>query len=72
MHIDQTLLSLLSSRHNHPQHALYNRCSYPLIFFVAVAALAHSTHHQLLRGEILYPTAELWPLSLSFVVASEP
>lgn len=46
MHTDQTLLGLLSSR-------LYNRCSYPLIFFVAVAALAHSTHHQLLRGEIL-------------------
>lgn len=65
MHTDQTLLGLLSSR-------LYNRCSYPLIFFVAVAALAHSTHHQLLRGEILSPTEELWPLSLSVVVASEP
>lgn len=40
--------SRLSCTLHNPLHTLYNRCSYPLIFFVAFAAL-----DQLLRAEIL-------------------
>lgn len=52
IHTDQIPLSLLSSVLNThctpPPHTLCNRCSYPLIFFVAFSAF-----NQLLGGEIL-------------------
>lgn len=40
-----------SSRLRFSKHTPCNRCSYPLIFFVALTALGQSTHHQLLMGK---------------------
>lgn len=59
---------LTGSRSAFPSSRLHtpsDRCSYPLIFFVALTALAQSTHHQLLRGEVLQPKPELSALSFS-------